>query len=192
MKKLYIACNDFITNLLWKEDGSVNLGGTLMLGIAMVFVAVGFIMLPITTDAATDLLGYSYSDCATITDASYTGYTAVIGITPILILVGFLSAAVITGFLGIKVMKGGAAASVNPGSLILLGLSIVFIAIGLIIEPVAIDGISSVYYGGGSGISSSFVGYEALILVSPLLIHLGFLTAAVFSGFFGIKRLASA
>lgn len=168
----------------------MNIGGIMMLGIAMVFLAIGFIFLPITTDAATDLLDYEYTDNATITDASYTGYTSVVGITPLLILVGFLAAAVITGMLGIKIIKGGSSSRMDPGSLMLLGLSIVFIGIGLIIEPVMLDGVSSVYHGDGAGISSSFTGYESIILVSPMLVHIGFLAAAVLSGFFGIKRLS--
>lgn len=178
--------------LFANEKGEMNIGGILMMGIGMVFLAVGFIMFPIATDAAADLLTYSYSANGTITDATFTGYTAVVGITPILILVGFLAAAIITGFLGFKVMKSGASAGFSPGNLMMLGLSIIFIAIGLIIEPVMLDGISSVVHGGGHGISSSFTGLSALILIAPMLVHIGFLAAAVFSGFFGIKSLAHA
>jgi hypothetical protein len=182
----------FLKMLFKNQRGEMNIGGILMMGIGMVFLAVGFIMFPIATDAAQDLLDYTYSGCTAITDADYTGYTAVVGITPILILVGYLAAAVITGMLGFKIMKAGAGGGFNPGNIMLLGLSIVFIAIGLIIEPVMLDGISSVVYGGGSGISSSFTGLEALIKISPMLVHIGFLAAAVFSGFFGIKSLANA
>jgi len=182
----------FLKNILKNQHGELNIGGILVMSIGFVFLACGFIFLPISTDAASDLLAYSYSGCTAITDATYTGYTAVIGITPILILVGYLAAAVITGFLGFKIMKGSGSAGFNPGNLLLLGLSIIFIAIGLIIEPVMLDGISSVVYGGGTGISASFVGFEALIKIAPMLAHLGFLAASVFSGFFGIKSLASA
>ena len=177
----------------WNRDkGAMNIGGIMMLGIAMVFLAIGFIFLPISTDATEDLLDYEYTTCTTITDATYTGYTSVVGITPLLILVGYLSAAVITGMLGVKIMKGAGSFNATPGTLMLLGLSIIFIAIGLIIEPVMLDGISSVYYNGGAGISSSFTGYSSIILVSPMLVHLSFLMAAVLSGFFGIKALGSA
>jgi len=176
--------------LFLNERGAMNIGGIMLLSIAMVFLAIGFIFLPITTDASQDLLDYEYTDNATITDASYTGYTSVVGITPLLILVGFLTAAVVTGMLGIKIMKGaGGSANFDPGTLMLLGLTIVFIGIGLIVEPVMLDGVSSVYHGGGSGVSASFTGYESILLVSPMLVHIGFLAAAVLSGFFGIKRL---
>jgi hypothetical protein len=174
-----------------RQTGAVNIGGVMMMGISMVFLAVGFIFLPISTDASADLLAYAYSSNGTITDATFTGYTAVVGITPLLILIGFLAAAVIAGMLGIKVMKGGSAAKADPGSLILCGLSIVFISIGLIIEPVMLDGVASVLHSGGAGISSTFTGYEAVIKVSPLLVHLAFLASAVISGFFGLKRLGS-
>lgn len=174
------------------EAGEINISGILLMGIGMVFLAVGFIMFPIATDATDTLLAYEYSSNTSITDATYTGFTAVIGITPLLILLGFISAAVITGFLGFKIMKGAAGSTnVNPGTLMLLGLSIVFIAIGLIVEPVMLDGISSVVHGGGSGISTSYTGLSAIILVVPMLVHIAYLAAAVFTGFFGIKNLAS-
>ena len=177
-------------NALSDESGATNIAGIMMLGISMIFLAIGFIFLPITTTAAADLLAYAYSANNTITDATFTGYTSVVGITPLLILVGFLVAAVITGMLGVKVMKSGSG-SADPGSLMLIGLSIVFIGIGLIIEPVMLDGVSSVVHGDGAGISTSFTGYSAIVLVSPMLVHIGYLIAAVFSGFFGIKKLAS-
>lgn len=177
---------------LKSERGDINIGGILMMGIGMVFLAVGFIMFPIATDAASDILAWSYSANGTITDATFTGYTAVVGITPILLLVGFLTASVVTGMLGFKVMKAGAAAGFSPGNLMMLGLSIVFVAIGLIIEPVMLDGVASVIHGGGAGISSSFTGLAALIGIAPMLVHIGFLAASVFTGFFGIKSLASA
>lgn len=131
-----------------EEKGGVNLGGIIMLGIGMVFLSVGFIMLPIATDAAATILAYQYSSNAAITDASYTGLTSITGITPLLILLGFLTEAVVAGFLGLKVMREGSGGQmkVNPGNLLLIGLSIVFIGIGLIMFPVALDGISSVYH----------------------------------------------
>ena len=178
-----------IWSYLKGDSGAINIGGTIILGIAMIFLSIGFIFLPITTDATSDLLDYQYTTNTSITDASYTGYTAILGITPLLILVGFLVAAVITGMMGMKVMKGAASASVNPASLILVGLSIVFIGVGLIIEPIALDGISSVVHGGGQGISTAFTGYSPIVLMSPMLIHLAFLTSAVISGFFGIKLM---
>lgn len=175
------------------EDGTMNVGGILMMGIGMVFLAVGFIMFPIATTATDSILAYEYTSNTSITDATYTGLTQVTGIVPLLILLGYVSAAVITGFLGFKIMKAGSGnASVNPGNLMMLGLSIVFIALGLIIFPVALDGISSVVHGGGAGISSSYTGLSSIILVCPMLIELAFIAAAVISGFFGIKRLSSA
>src|SRR3972149_9508075 len=90
------------------ERGPVNIGGTLMMGIGMVFLAVGFIMFPIVTDATDDLLAYAYSANNTITDATFTGFTAVVGITPLLVLLGFLSGAVFAMYLGVKITQGAA------------------------------------------------------------------------------------
>lgn len=173
-----------------EEKGAIDTTNVLMLGIAMVFLAVGFIMFPIATDATDSILAYQYTANASITDASFTGLTAITGITPLLILLGFISAAVITGFLGVKGMKGESAAKPTPSSLLMTGLAVVFIALGLIIFPVTLDGIASVYHGGGSGISASYTGLSAILLVTPMLVLLAFLSAAVISGFFGIKTMA--
>src|SRR3990167_9391846 len=83
------------------ERGAINIGGTLLMGVGMVFLAVGFIMFPIVTDATDTLLAYSYSSNSTITDATFTGFTAVIGVTPLLVLLGFLSGAVFSMYLGV-------------------------------------------------------------------------------------------
>ncbi len=168
------------------QRGAINIGGTMMLGIAMVFISIGFIFLPITTTASTSLMDYIYSGNVSTTASDFTGYTSVVGITPLLILVGFLTAGVVSGMMGIKIMKGGASGSTNPGALMLLGLSIVFVGIGLIIEPVALDGIASVY---SSGPYTDFTGYDSILQISPMLLHLGFLSGAVLTGFFGLKKL---
>jgi hypothetical protein len=177
---------------LKSERGDVNIGGTIMMGIGMVFLAVGFIMFPIATDATDTILAYSYTGNAGITDASYTGLTSIVGITPLLILLGFVTAAVVTGFLGFKVMKSASTTKVTPGNTLMLGLSIVFVSLGLIIFPVVLDGVSSVYHGGGTGISSSYTGLSSVLLMTPMLVLLSFIAAAVLTGFFGIKSLNKA
>ncbi len=169
------------------QRGAVNIGGTLMMGIAMIFLAVGFIMFPIVTSATDDLLVYSYSANASWNHSDFTGFDQVVGITPLLILLGFLSAAVFAMFLGVKISKGAAGGtSLNLGSIIMLGLSIVFIAVGLIIMPVALDGVCTVL---DSGSLSSYTGLESILKVTPLLVLISFIGGAVLSGFFGIKKL---
>ena len=174
-----------------RSEGEIDIQGVLVMGIAMVFLAVGFIVFPITTDATDSLLAYAYSANASITDATFTGFTAVVGITPLLILIGFLTASVFTMFLGVKVVKGAAETKLDLGGLVLLALSMVFIAIGLIILPVALDGIAGVIHGGGSGVSSSYSGLQPILLVTPLLILIAFLTGTVISGYLGVKSLGS-
>lgn len=175
------------------QKGAMNIVSILIMGIGMVFLAVGFIMFPIVTDATDDLLAYEYSTNTAITDASFTGFTSVIGITPLLVLIGYVSAAIFAMYLGVKIAKGSAGGTkLDLGSLLLLGLSMVFIAIALIILPVALDGLAGVYHGGGSGISSSYTGLSPILLVTPLLILISFISSAVLTGFFGFKKLAQA
>lgn len=174
------------------EIGEMNIGGILLMGVGMVFLAVGFIMFPIVTDATDDLLAYAYSANASITDATFTGFTSVVGVTPLLVLIGYVSAAVFSMYLGVKMVKSGAGSTtLNLGSLLMLGVSMIFIAIALIILPVALDGIASVLHGGGAGISSSYTGLSSILLVTPLMVLISFIGGAIITGFFGIKRLGS-
>ena len=174
------------------ERGAIDIGGILLMGIGMVFLAVGFIMFPIVTDATDELLSYNCTANATIGNLSFTGFTPIVGITPLLILIGYLSAAVFSMFLGVKMMKGGAGGTkLDLGTILMLGISMIFIAIGLIILPVTLDGICSVLHGSGTGINTAYVGLQPILLVTPLLVLISFIAGAVITGFFGIKRLGA-
>lgn len=174
------------------ERGAIDMGGILMMGIGMVFLAVGFIIFPIVTTATDALLAYINAVNVTIVAACFTGFVAVVGITPLMILVGFLSAAVFAMYLGVKITKGAAGGTkLDLGTMLLLGISMIFIAIALIILPVAIDGISTVLHGGGTGINVAYVGLQPILFVTPLLILISFVSAAVISGYFGIKRVGA-
>ncbi len=175
-----------------KEKGDIDISGILLMGIGMVFLAVGFIVFPIVTDATDGLLAYAYTPNGTMTDANFTGFTAIVGITPLLVLIGYLTASVFAMFLGIKVIKGtGESHGIDLGALILLALSMVFLAIGLIIMPVTLDGISSVLHNGGSGLAAAYSGLESILWVTPLLILISFVTGTVVTGYLGIKKLGA-
>lgn len=171
------------------EKGAINIGSILMMGIGMVFLAVGFIMFPIVTDATDDLLDWTCSANASLTDETFTGFTEVIGITPLLVLLGFVAAGIFAMYLGIKIGKGSAGGtSVNLGAMLMLALAIIFIAVALIIMPVALDGICETYNDVNTG-SNTYTGLLDILEVTPLLLLIAFLAAAVVSGFFGIKKL---
>jgi len=173
------------------EKGAINIASILMMGIGMVFLAVGFIMFPIVTDATDDLLDWECSANASITDESFTGFTEVIGITPLLVLLGFVAAGIFAMYLGIKISKGAeTGTSVNLGAMLMLALAIVFIAVALIIMPVALDGICETYQNVLTG-SNDYTGLADILAVTPLLLLIAFVGAAVVSGFFGIKKLGS-
>lgn len=174
-----------------EQRGDVNIGSILMMSIGLIFLAVGFIMFPQVTTASQAILDYAYTTNTSITDATYTGLTTTIGILPLLVLLGYVAVAVIAGFMGYKVSQGMANTRMNPGSFLMLGISLVFIALGLYIFPVLMDGVSSVVHGGGAGISTSFTGLSAIILMVPMLTLLGFIVSTVIVGMFGIKTLSS-
>lgn len=174
------------------ERGDIDIGGILIMGIGMVFLAVGFIMYPIIITGTDGLLAYTCTANATFNAAYFTGFTPIVGITPLLVLIGYLSAGVFSMYLGVKMMKGGTGGTrLNLGTLLLLGISMIFIAIGLIILPVTLDAICSVLHGNGVGISASYTGLVPILRVTPLLLLISFVSGAVISGFFGLKRLTS-
>ena len=178
------------------EKGAIDVGGILLMGIGMVFLAVGFIMFPIVTDATDSLLAWNCSAYdSTWTDANFTGFTPIVGITPLLVLIGYLSAAVFSMFLGVKMMKGGEGGTkLDLGSILMLGISMIFIAIGLIIIPVVLDAICPLVATNSSKLLSStdYAGLIQILTVTPLLVLISFVAGAVITGFFGIKKLGEA
>lgn len=179
------------------ERGDVNIGGVLLMGIGMVFLAVGFIMFPIVTDATDALLDWTCTANTSTTDATFTGFTSVVGITPLLVLIGFLAAGVFAMYLGVRVARGAGSTRLDLGSMIMLALAMVFIAIALIILPVALEAICSVLSNNsgaantGQGLNAAYTGLSPILLVTPLLILISFIGGAIVSGFFGIKRIGS-
>jgi hypothetical protein len=173
------------------QKGAMNIGGILMLGMSMVFLSVGFIMFPIATQATDTILTYQYAANHAVNTSTFTGLSAITGIVPLLLLLGFIASAVIEGMLGVKMMREGSGGGVkaNPGSLMIAGLSIVFVALGLIMFPVALDGISSVVHNGGHGISATYTGLSQILLICPMLILLAYVAASVLAGFFGMKGI---
>ena len=174
------------------ERGAINIATILMMSIGLIFLSVGFIMFPNVTDASAALLAYSYSANVAITDATYTGLTTTIGIFPLLTLLGYVAVAVISGFMGVRIAQTEGSTRLSVGGFLMLGISLVFVALGLYIFPVLLDGVSSVVHGGGAGISASFTGLSSILLMVPMLVLLAYMVATVITGFFGIKMMSDA
>ncbi len=174
------------------ERGAVNIAGIMMMGIGMIFLAVAFIVFPIITSGTDSILAYTYSSNTAINYTTFTGLTAVTGIVPLLALLGIVTAGVVTGFLGYKITReGNGGAKMDPGSLMMLSIGVIFLAVGLIIFPVVLDGVSSALHNSGSGLSSSYTGLTNVLGVTPLLVLVGFTFAGIVVGFFGIKGMAA-
>ena len=172
-----------------RERGGINLGNMILMGIGMIMMAVGFIIYPIVVTATATILNYSYAANASINTAYFTGLTAITGIVPLLTLVGFVTAGAITGFMGIKLSKEGGSANLDMGNLIMLGIGLIFIAIGLIIYPITLDGIASVLDTAGI---SQYTGLVPILRVTPIIVLVAFVSAGVITGFFGIKGISAA
>lgn len=174
-----------------EEKGMVDLQSIMVMGLGFVFIAVGFIVFQIFMTAAEGILDWTCTANATYTDASFTGFTDIIGITPLLVLVGFMAAGVFAMYLGVKIAQGSGTTTLDLGTLILLAMAIVFLAIALIILPVTLEAICSTLTGDGSGINSAFTGVSDFLLMSPLLLVVSLIGGAIVVGFFGMKRLGS-
>ena len=103
-----------------RERGEVNLAGIMIMGLGFVFIGVGFIVFQIFMDAAEALLDWGCTDNESIDVDSFTGFSDIVGITPLLVLVGFLAAGVFSMYLGVKIAKGAGSTKMDLGVLILL------------------------------------------------------------------------
>jgi hypothetical protein len=166
--------------------------GGLILGISLIFMSVGFLMFQQVTDSSQGILDYVYAANTSCNTSIYTGLASITGITPLLTLLGYVAVCVLTGFMGIRIMKGAGEAHLTPGGVLLMALGLVFFSVGLRIFPVLLDGLSAIVDGGGRGISSVFVGLRPIILMTPMLVLLGYVAATVLSGYFGMKSLSGA
>jgi len=179
-----------VRHLAVKENGEINLPGLMLMGIAMIFLAVGFIMYPIVLEATDEVLAWTITVGVNPYDIDdFTGLEAVVGITPLIVLVGFVVAGAVTGFMGIKMMKGAGASTLNPGSIMMLGIGLIFIAIALIIFPVVLDGVATAL---DAAIAAAvYTGLEAILAVTPLIVLVAFLAGGVVTGFFGIRGMSA-
>lgn len=172
------------------ERGAIEIAGLMMMGIGMIFLAVGFIIYPIIMDATDSILAWSANVSGNAyTIADFTGLSNIVGIVPLVTLLGFVTAGAITGFMGIKMVKGegGGGGSINPGSLMVLGIGLIFIAVALIIYPVVLDGVSTAL--DASIVAGTYTGLTPILRVTPLIVITAFLTGGIVAGFFGIKGM---
>lgn len=183
--------------LIKENRGEVNLQAVLLMGIGFVFIAVCYIVFRIFMSAAGDLLAWTCTANTSTSHSTFTGFDDMVGIMPLLVLIGFLAAGVFAMYLGVRVAKTGGSSSLDLGSLILLAMAIIFLAIALLILPVTLEAICATLSNNastadtGQGINSAFTGVSDLLLMSPMLLIVSLVGGAVVTGFFGLKRLGS-
>jgi len=184
-------------NMVKGQRGAVDLQAVLMMGLGFVFIAVGFIVFQIFMNAAETIIDWSCTANTSTTGATFTGFTDMLGVTPLLVLVGFLSAGVFAMYLGVQITKGSGSTKLDLGVLILLALAIIFLAIALIILPVTLEAICATLSNNagsvdtGQGINSAFTGVSDMLLMSPLLLIVSLTGGAIITGFFGMKRMGT-
>lgn len=179
------------------ERGAINIALVLLMAIGFVFIAVGFIVFQIFMDAAEDILDWTCTANTATTDATFTGFTDIVGIAPLLVLLGFISAGVFTMYLGVKIGQGAGSTKFDLGTIMLLAISIVFLALALIVFPITLEAICSTLSNNastadtGQGINAAFTGVSDFLLMSPLLLMVSLVGGTIVAGYFGLKRLGS-
>jgi hypothetical protein len=71
----------------------------------LIFIAVALIIFPVVLDGVSGALDSAYAS------SSYTGLTAILSVTPLIVLVAFVTGGVVAGFFGIKGMGKSIAAT---------------------------------------------------------------------------------
>jgi len=170
---------------LASERGEVNLAGMMMIAVAVIFIAVGFIIYPIIMDGTDGIINYVNADNASCTVDDFTGLGAVAGITPLIALLGFVTAACITGFFGFQSLRGGGGGSMHPKGIMMLGIGQIFIAVMLIIFPVILDAICPLIMGD----LSAYTGLEPILQVTPMIVLTLGIIGTIMGQYFGTKAL---
>jgi len=166
--------------------------GMILIGVAMIFLAVGFIIYPICLDATDSILSWNHTSTAanltvstsafTVNQTALTGMAAVTGILPLIILLGFVTAGAITGFMGYKQMMSNSAA-MSPKNLMMMSIGLIFLSVSLIIFPVILDGIASAYETVAASLYT-YTGLLAILRVVPLIVLTAFLAGGIVPMFF--------
>ena len=165
--------------------------GLMMMGIAMIFLAVGFIIYPIVLDGTDSIATWQSANYSAgppqsgYTVADFTGLSPVVGITPLIVLLGFVVAGAIEGFMGIKMIKGDSSGKLDIAGLMMLAIGLIFISVALIIFPVVLDGVATAL---DAAVGGTYTGLEPILSVTPLIVLVAFLVGGVISSFFGVKK----
>ena len=158
------------------EKGSMNVANIMMLGIAMIFIAVGFIIYPVILEGTDSILDTTRatSDSENVTTA--LGVTSG-NITLSETLFDSDVANVISITSSIVETPAASTYTLGTGRLLMTSLT-ANVTDGRIIT-------ATYYYGN----VDEYTGLRSITEVTPLIVLIGFVTAGVITGFFGVKNI---
>jgi hypothetical protein len=164
----------------------------MLIAVGLIFLSVGMIIYPIVFDATDSVFAWHSANYSagppqvgyTVND--FTGLSPILGIFPLLVLLGFVVEAVLNGIMGIQVMRGSASGGINPGALMMQSIGFIFLAVAMIVYPITLDGVSTIL-DKVSVATGTYTGVDSFVPVVPLLVLLAIVVAGVMVGFFGIK-----
>ena len=174
------------------QRGSVDPAGMMLIAIGLIFLSVGMIIYPIVFDATDSVFSWHSANYSAgppqvgYTTADFTGLNPILGIFPLLVLLGFVVEAVLNGIMGIQVMKGSGSGGINPAALMMQSIGLIFLAVAMIVYPITLDGISAILTGLATA-TGIYTGIGSFAPVVPLLVLLAIIVAGVMASFFGIK-----
>jgi hypothetical protein len=174
------------------QRGAVDPAGMMLMAIGLIFLSVGMIIYPICFDATDAVFAWTSANYTAgppqvgYTTADFTGLNPILGIFPLLVLLGYVVEAVINGIMGIQVMRGQSAGGINPAGLMLQSIGLIFLSVAMIVYPITLDGIAAIL-DGLAGATGTYTGIGSFAPVVPLLVLLAIIIAGVMVSFFGIK-----
>lgn len=81
---------------------------------------------------------------------------------------------------------------INIAGIMMMGIAMIFIAVGFIIYPVILEGTDAIgdwTSPSGNTTLDDFTGLESVNDVVPLIVLIGFVSAGVITGFFGVRAM---
>lgn len=174
------------------ERGAIDPAGMMLIAVGLIFLSVGMIIYPIVFDATDAVFAWTSANYSAgppqvgYTIADFTGLSPILGIFPLLVLLGFVVEAVLNGIMGIQVMRGQGSGGVNPAALMMQSIGMIFLAVAMIVFPITLDGVAAIL-DGLSGAAGSYTGIASFAPVVPLLVLLAIVVGGVMVSFFGIK-----
>jgi hypothetical protein len=172
------------------QRGAVNLGGFVFMAVGLIFLGVGFVIYPMVISGTDNVMSWT----ATIgghafSTANFTGLVSIVPIIPLIVALGFIVSTCLSGYMGIQTFRGSGTFDSSPSEFLLQGVGMIFIAVALIVFPIAMTGVGTAWASIlDSANVSSYSAVTSFLPIIPLLALVGTVFIGVCVEYFGLKK----